>query len=111
MNVWWPWPKGKREAGHRLAHAQALALARAGRLGDARAQSNRAVALALQEGMTKSQRTRIFRMMMRKIIQFRLAVYCRVIVEFLLLGRGVYLEVRGIDLEYTPNLVSWIRSP
>ena len=81
--------KGKREAEHRLAHAQALALARAGRLGAARAQSNRAWLSPFKKGMTKSQRARIFRMMMRKIIQFKLAVYCRVIVEFPLLGRGV----------------------
>jgi tetratricopeptide (TPR) repeat protein len=42
--------KGKREAEHRLAHAQALALARSGRLDAARKLSNRAVTLALQEG-------------------------------------------------------------
>jgi len=42
--------KGKREAEHRLAHAQALALARSGRLDAARMLSNRAVTLALQEG-------------------------------------------------------------
>ena len=42
--------KGKREAEHRLAHAQALALARSGRLEAARKLSNRAVTLALQEG-------------------------------------------------------------
>ena len=103
--------KGKREAEHRLAHAQALALARAGRLGAARAQSNRAWLSPFKKGMTKSQRTRIFRMMMRKIIQFKLAEYCGVIGRIPALGKRGVLEVRGIDLEYTPNLVSWVRSP
>ncbi|MDX1979403.1 MAG: protein kinase [Bryobacteraceae bacterium] len=42
--------KGKRAAGHRIAHAEALALARSGRLQDARRSSRRAVDLALQEG-------------------------------------------------------------
>ena len=42
--------QGKREAQHRLAHAQALGLARSGRLEAARILSNQAVALALQEG-------------------------------------------------------------
>ena len=42
--------KGKREAEHRMAHEEALALARSGRLQAARQSSNRAVALALQEG-------------------------------------------------------------
>ncbi|MCC6395309.1 MAG: hypothetical protein IT167_32275 [Bryobacterales bacterium] len=41
--------KGKRVAEHRLAHAQALALARSGRLQSARQLSSRAVDLALQE--------------------------------------------------------------
>ncbi len=42
--------KGKREAEHRLAHAEALALARSGRLQAARRSSSRAVDLASQEG-------------------------------------------------------------
>jgi eukaryotic-like serine/threonine-protein kinase len=42
--------KGKREAEHRMAHEEALALARSGRLHASRQSSNRAVALALQEG-------------------------------------------------------------
>jgi serine/threonine protein kinase/tetratricopeptide (TPR) repeat protein len=42
--------KGKREAEHRLAHAEALGLARSGRLEAARRSSSRAVDLALQEG-------------------------------------------------------------
>jgi hypothetical protein len=42
--------KGKRGAEHSLAHAEALALARSGRLQAARESSNRAVDLALQEG-------------------------------------------------------------
>jgi len=41
--------KGKRRAEHRLAHAQALALARSGRLQSAQQLSRRAVDLALQE--------------------------------------------------------------
>jgi serine/threonine protein kinase/tetratricopeptide (TPR) repeat protein len=42
--------KGKHGAEHRLAHAEALALARSGRLQAARQSSRRAVDLALQEG-------------------------------------------------------------
>jgi tetratricopeptide (TPR) repeat protein len=42
--------KGKRKAEHWMAHEQALALARSGRLQAARRSSNRAVDLALQEG-------------------------------------------------------------
>jgi tetratricopeptide (TPR) repeat protein len=42
--------KGKHGAEHWVAHAEALALARAGRLQAARLSSNRAVDLALQEG-------------------------------------------------------------
>jgi len=42
--------KGKRRAEHLIAHAEALALARSGRLQAARLSSNRAVDLALQEG-------------------------------------------------------------
>jgi eukaryotic-like serine/threonine-protein kinase len=42
--------QGKRRAEHLLAHAEALAMARSGRLQDARLSSNRAVHLALQEG-------------------------------------------------------------
>ena len=42
--------KGKRGAEHRLAHAEALALARSGRLQAARRSSSRAVDLASQEG-------------------------------------------------------------
>jgi serine/threonine protein kinase/Flp pilus assembly protein TadD len=42
--------KGKRRAEHWMAHEQALALARSGRLRAARQSSNRAVDLALQEG-------------------------------------------------------------
>src|SRR5579871_5139490 len=41
--------RGKRGAEHWMAHAQALALARSGRLQDARRSSNRAIDLALQE--------------------------------------------------------------
>ena len=43
--------KGKHSAEHRLAHAEALALARSGRLQAARRSSSRAVDLALQEGV------------------------------------------------------------
>jgi len=43
--------KGKHAAEHRLAHAEALALARSGRLQAARRSSSRAVDLALQEGV------------------------------------------------------------
>jgi eukaryotic-like serine/threonine-protein kinase len=42
--------RGKQGAEHRLAHAEALALARSGRLQAARRSSNRAMDLALQEG-------------------------------------------------------------
>ena len=42
--------KGNREAEHRLAHAEALAFARSGRLQAARRSSSRAVDLASQEG-------------------------------------------------------------
>jgi tetratricopeptide (TPR) repeat protein len=42
--------KGKRGAEHWVAHAEALALARSGRLPDSRRSSSRAVNLALQEG-------------------------------------------------------------
>ena len=42
--------RGKHGAEHRLAHAEALALARSGRLQAARRSSNRAVDLAVQEG-------------------------------------------------------------
>jgi len=42
--------KGKHSAEHRVAHAEALALARSGRLQAARQSSSRAVDLALQEG-------------------------------------------------------------
>jgi tetratricopeptide (TPR) repeat protein len=42
--------KGKRGAEHRLAHADALALARSGRIQAARSSSSRAVDLASQEG-------------------------------------------------------------
>ena len=42
--------KGKHGAEHCVAHAEALALARAGRLQAARLSSNRAMDLALQEG-------------------------------------------------------------
>jgi serine/threonine protein kinase/tetratricopeptide (TPR) repeat protein len=42
--------KGKRGAEHELAHAEALALARSGRLEAARRSSNRAMELALQAG-------------------------------------------------------------
>jgi serine/threonine protein kinase/tetratricopeptide (TPR) repeat protein len=42
--------RGKRWAEHWMAHEEALALARSGRLQDARRSSNRAVDLALQEG-------------------------------------------------------------
>jgi len=42
--------KGRSEAEHRLAHQEALALARSGRLEAARRSSSRAVDLALQEG-------------------------------------------------------------
>ena len=43
--------KGKHGAEHWVAHAEALALARSGRLQDARRSSSRAVNLALQEGL------------------------------------------------------------
>ena len=43
--------KGKHGAEHWVAHAEALALARSGRLQDARRSSRRAVNLALQEGL------------------------------------------------------------
>jgi tetratricopeptide (TPR) repeat protein len=46
--------KGKQGAEHRLAHAEALALVRAGRLQDATRSSDRAVDLALQEGERES---------------------------------------------------------
>jgi tetratricopeptide (TPR) repeat protein len=42
--------KGKPVAEHRLAHAEALALARSGRIRAARRSSNRAVEIAIQEG-------------------------------------------------------------
>src|SRR5262249_4799884 len=42
--------KGKRRAEHWMAHSEALALARSGRLQAARRSSNRAVELAVQEG-------------------------------------------------------------
>jgi serine/threonine protein kinase/tetratricopeptide (TPR) repeat protein len=42
--------RGKHGAEHRMAHAEALALARSGRLEAARRSSSRAVALAMQEG-------------------------------------------------------------
>jgi tetratricopeptide (TPR) repeat protein len=42
--------RGKRRAGHWMAHEEALALARSGRLQAARRSSNRAVDLAVQEG-------------------------------------------------------------
>jgi tetratricopeptide (TPR) repeat protein len=42
--------KGKRRAEHWMAHEESLALARSGRLQDARRSSRRAVYLALQEG-------------------------------------------------------------
>src|SRR5262249_22620722 len=42
--------RGKPEAEHRVAHAEALGLARSGRLNAARRSSNRARDLALQEG-------------------------------------------------------------
>src|SRR5262249_39832262 len=42
--------RGKHGAEHRLAHAEALALARSGRLQAARRSSSRAVDLAVQEG-------------------------------------------------------------
>ena len=42
--------RGKQGAEHWVAHAEALALARSGRLADARRSSSRAVDLALQEG-------------------------------------------------------------
>jgi eukaryotic-like serine/threonine-protein kinase len=42
--------RGKHGAEHRVAHAEALALARSGRLQAARRSSSRAVALAMQEG-------------------------------------------------------------
>jgi serine/threonine protein kinase/tetratricopeptide (TPR) repeat protein len=42
--------RGKHGAEHRVAHAEALALARSGRLEAARRSSSRAVALAMQEG-------------------------------------------------------------
>ena len=42
--------KGKHGTEHRVAHAEALALARSGRLQAARQSSSRAIELALQEG-------------------------------------------------------------
>jgi hypothetical protein len=46
--------KGKRRAEHWIAHQEALALARSGRLQAARRSSNRAVDLAMQEGERES---------------------------------------------------------
>jgi eukaryotic-like serine/threonine-protein kinase len=46
--------RGKRRAEHWMAHEEALALARSGRLQDARRSSNRAVDLALQAGERES---------------------------------------------------------
>jgi eukaryotic-like serine/threonine-protein kinase len=46
--------KGKHAVEHRLAHAEALALARSGRLQAARRSSSRAVDLALQEGVREA---------------------------------------------------------
>jgi serine/threonine protein kinase/tetratricopeptide (TPR) repeat protein len=46
--------RGKRRAGHWMAHEEALALARCGRLQAARGSSSRAVDLALQEGVRDS---------------------------------------------------------
>ena len=46
--------KGKHGAEHRVAHAGALALARAGRLQAARLSSNRAMDLALQKGQRET---------------------------------------------------------
>jgi tetratricopeptide (TPR) repeat protein len=46
--------KGKQGAEHRLAHAEALALARSGRLQAAQRSSSRAVDLALQEGQREA---------------------------------------------------------
>jgi tetratricopeptide (TPR) repeat protein len=46
--------KGKRGAEHRLAHAEALALARSGRLQAAQRSSSRAVDLAVQEGQREA---------------------------------------------------------
>jgi hypothetical protein len=45
---------GDRAAGHWIAHAEALALARSGRLQAARRSSSRAVDLALQEGQRET---------------------------------------------------------
>ncbi len=49
--------KGKRLVEYRLAHAEALALARSGRLRAARQSSSRAVDLALQEGVREEAAT------------------------------------------------------
>src|SRR5262249_39493351 len=49
--------RGKPGAEHRLAHAQALALVRSGRLADARRSSNRAMDLALQAGQREAAAT------------------------------------------------------
>jgi tetratricopeptide (TPR) repeat protein len=49
--------RGKPGAEHRLAHAQALALVRSGRLTDARRSSNRAMDLALQAGQREAAAT------------------------------------------------------
>jgi eukaryotic-like serine/threonine-protein kinase len=46
--------KGKRRAEHWMAHEEALALARSGRLQAARGSSNRAIDLAMQEGERES---------------------------------------------------------
>jgi hypothetical protein len=46
--------KGKHCAEHSVAHAEALALARAARLQAARLSSNRAMDLALQEGQCET---------------------------------------------------------
>ena len=46
--------KGKHGAEHCVAHAEALALARAGRLRAARLSSNQAMDLALQEGQCET---------------------------------------------------------
>jgi tetratricopeptide (TPR) repeat protein len=49
--------KGKRGAEHPMAHAEALALVRSGRLQAARRSSSRAVDLALQEGKREGRET------------------------------------------------------
>jgi tetratricopeptide (TPR) repeat protein len=49
--------RGKRESEHWMAHEEALALARSGRLEDARRSSNRAVELALQEELREEAAT------------------------------------------------------